>query len=832
MDFYRICTKEVRGEPYPSLFPDFVVGRSKNLMVRGRSVYAVWDEEAGLWSTDEYAVQRIVDAHLKRYADEARLKTGQEYNIKYLSSFGNQGWKNFRSFVQNISDNSHQLDQNLTFANSEVKQSDYVSHRLPYALAPGDYSAWDELVGTLYNAEERAKIEWAIGAVVSGDAKRIQKFLVLYGPAGTGKSTILNIIQKLFEGYTTTFDAKALGSMNGTFATEAFKDNPLVAIQHDGDLSKIEDNTRLNSIIAHEPMRMNEKHKGTYDFTPMCFLFMGTNQPVKITDAKSGIIRRLIDVHPTGVILPANHYTTLMSKIDFELGAIAQHCLDVYREMGKNYYNGYRPLEMMLQTDVFFNFIEANFDIFKGQDSTSLQQAYNLYKEFCEDTGIDRKLPQYKFREELRNYFDHFKERGEFNGHSVRSFYEGFNASRFKSRTKKEAAFSLVIDQEESFFDELAADWPAQYEGWDDNLEIDRPQYKWENCKTTLKDIDTSKVHYVKVPEEMVVIDFDLKNEKGEKSLEENLQAASAWPPTYAELSKGGAGVHLHYLYDGDVSELAVHHSNGIEVKTLLGGAALRRRLSHCNNIPIATLPEGSLPKKEKKVLDDQTIKSEVGLRALVTRNLRMEIHTGTMPSIDLIKKILDDAYASGMAYDLTDMRSPIMAFALNSTNQSFNCLKIVQQMKWKSDVAPNEAVVDQTPGVEAFVKEDRLFFFGIEVYPNLFVICWKYAGEPDIVKMITPPAHEVEALLKLKLVGYNCRRYDNHIIYAASMGYSVADLFDLSQRIIVDKDRNAMFGNAYSVSYTDIYDYASVKQSLKMWQIVLGLPHKELDIP
>lgn len=834
MDFYRICTKEVKGEELPFLFPDFIVGRSKDLMVRGRGFYAVWDPEANLWSTDEYAVQRIVDNHLKRYADEARQKTGAEYNVKYLSSFGNQGWKNFRSFVQNISDNAHQLDQNLTFANTEVKQSDYVSRRLPYALEPGDYSAWDELVGTLYNTEERAKIEWAIGAVVSGDAKKIQKFLVLYGPAGTGKSTMLNIIMKLFEGYTTTFDAKALGSQNGTFATEVFKDNPLVAIQHDGDLSKIEDNTRLNSIIAHEEMRVNEKYKAGYDFKVNAFLFMGTNQPVKITDAKSGIIRRLIDVHPTQVYIPTNHYNTLMQRIDFELGAIAQHCLDVYQDMGKNYYNGYRPLEMMLQTDVFFNFIEAYFDIFKDQDCTSLQQAYTLYKQFCDETGIQHKLPAYKFREELRNYFDEFKDRGDFNGQTVRSFYSGFNASKFKSRSKKEAAFSLVMDEEESFFDELAADWPAQYEIYDEKMGVHRPEHKWENCTTTLKDLDTSKVHYVKVPEDMVVIDFDLKDEKGEKSLEENLQAASVWPPTYAELSKGGAGVHLHYLYRGDPKELAPNHSHGVEVKTLLGGAALRRRLSKCNNIPIATIPEGALPKKEKKVLDDQTIKSEVGLRALIARNLRKEIHPGTKPSIDFIKKVLDDAYESGMAYDLTDMRSPIMAFALNSTNQSFNCLKIVQQMKWASDrdASQDAVIIDQTPGVEAFVKDDRLVFFDIEVYPNLFVICWKYAGDSEIVKMINPSSEEVAKLFRLKLVGYNCRRYDNHIIYAASMGYTVEELFDLSQEIIVGKNRDKMFGNAYGISYTDIYDYASVKQSLKMWQIVLGLPHKELDIP
>ncbi len=84
---------------------------------------------------------------------------------------------------------------------------------------------------------------------------------------------------------------------------------PLAAFQHDGDLSRIEDNTKLNSIIAHEDMQMNEKYKPGYTSRVNAFLFMGTNQPVRISDAKSGIIRRLIDVHPTGVKLPDQSLT-------------------------------------------------------------------------------------------------------------------------------------------------------------------------------------------------------------------------------------------------------------------------------------------------------------------------------------------------------------------------------------------------------------------------------------------------------------------------------------------------------------------------------------------
>lgn len=826
MDFFRICTKETKGAL--EVFPDFTVRRSKDLMVRGRSFYAVWDEETGLWSTDEYDVQRLVDSELQAYAEKAKDETGLTYHVRALNSFGSNGWRQFRNYMQNISDNSHQLDTKLTFANDEVKKSDYVSKRLPYDIAPGDFSAWDELMGTLYNVEQREKIEWAIGSVIAGDSRKIQKFVVFYGPAGTGKSTVLDIVQKLFSGYTTSFEAKALGSNGNAFATEVFKDNPLVAIQHDGDLSKIDDNTKLNSIISHELMTMNEKYKPSYTSRINAFLFMGTNQPVKITDAKSGIIRRLIDVHPTGVRFPPNHYNTLIGRIDFELGAIAHHCLEVYREMGKNHFNSYRPVEMMLQTDIFFNFIEYNYDIFKSQDGTTLRQAYALYKEFCADTGIEKPMPQYKFREELRNYFDDFKDRSVVDDEPVRSYYSGFTANKFKAPLDDTPQmFSLVLEESTSLLDDLLADCLAQgFRVGPDSQEV--PARAWAKVKSTLRDVDTSALHYVRIPENHIVIDFDIIDSTGAKSLDANLAAASSWPATYAELSKGGNGVHLHYLYDGDVTELAQHFSEGIEVKTLLGDASLRRKLSRCNNVPVATISNG-LPIKEKKVLSEKVIKSEKGLRDLVLRNLRKEIHPGTKPSIDFIKKILDDAYGSGMSYDLTDMQPKIVAFANNSTNQPLQCLKVVQQMRFQGDEAAKAAPEERSEaGID---PEEAIAPFDVEVYPNLFVVCWKYRGSPTVVRMINPEPNEIEALFKLKLVGFNNRRYDNHILYARYLGYSVEDLFKLSQKII-NGNNHSMFGEAYDISYADIYDFSSKKQGLKKFQIELGLNHVEMDHP
>ena len=824
MDFYQILSKETKDKSGLELYPDFIVGRSQDLMVQGRTFYAIWDEEKGLWSRDEYDVQRLVDEHLNAEADRLRRETGMNYTVRSMRSFRSNAWSQFRKFLANISDNSHRLDSKILFANSEIKKTDYASKYLSYPLESGDISAWDELVGTLYSVEERAKIEWAIGSIVAGDSKKLQKFFVFYGPAGSGKSTVLNILHKLFDGYTTTFDGKALGRSDSSFSTEAFKNNPLVAIQHDGDLSRLEDNTRLNSIVSHELMQMNEKYKPSYTARSEALLFIGSNQPVKITDAKSGIIRRLIDIHPTGVRIPVRHYNTLVSQIDFELGAIASHCLQVYLEMGKNYYNGYRPLEMMLQTDIFFNFIEAYYDVFKSQDRVTLKQAYELYKEFCSDSGIDRPLPQYKVREELRNYFDEFKDRGEVDGERVRSLYLGFNAEKFKMPKESDAdqpAFSLVMDERQSLLDDYLADQPAQEANEDGT-----PAKKWRQVKTKLSDIDTSKLHFVKVPDKHIVIDFDLKNQKGDTSLERNLEAASKWPATYAELSKSKKGVHLHYEYSGNPHELAPVYSEGIEIKVYTGDSSLRRLVTRCNSVPVAKIHSGlPLKQKKEKMLKAKTISTEKGLRDLIERNLKKEIHPGTKPSIDFIAHILEEAHEDGLRYDVTDLRPRILAFANNSTNQASQCLKTVQTMIFKSDSElGSDAVVE--------INDPRMVIFDIEVYPNLFVVCWKFRGDDTVVRMINPSREEIENLIKMKLVGFYNRRFDNHILYAALLGYSVEQLYALTRKIVIDNNRNAFFAQAYNLSYADVWDFSSIKQSLKKFEIDLGIHHMELDFP
>lgn len=821
MDFYTIVVNEKKDGTL-QIRPDWKVGRSEDLMTRGGSFYAIWDEELGLWSKDIYDVQRLVDADLVRYSNEQSAKTGLIYQIARLAVNSTKLWDEFNRFLHNSGNNSHTLDEKLIFADAKVRKEDYATKKLSYSLCDCETTAWDMIVGTLYNEEERAKIEWAIGAVVSGSSKTIQKFLVFYGPPASGKSTILNIIHNLFDGYTAVFDARELASNNNAFATTSFKSNPLVGIQHDGDLSRIVDNTKLNSIVAHEIMIINEKYRAPFEARSLAFLFMGTNVPVKISDAKSGIIRRLIDVVPTQKTIEQETYHILMEQTNFELGGIAQHCLNRYRSMGKNYYSNYRPTEMMLQTDVFFNFVESCFDIFKAEDGVTLKRAWALYKEYCSETGIDKMLPQYKLREELKNYFYVFEERARVDGNNVRSYYRGFKHMETMMPStelpiKPDGLYEIVLTPGPSIFDEQNGGFPAQYANEDGY-----PEKKWANVNTILADLDTTKLHYVKVPENYIVIDFDLVDEDGNKDININLKEASKWPATYTEVSRSGHGLHLHYIYTGDVRELASVYNVGIEIKTLLGDSSLRRQLTLSNRMNITPL-DGGLPKKEKPLITDQSIKSERGLRDLIARNLRKDIHPGTKPSIDFIFTILEETYASGMPYDVRDMRSDILTFAAMSTHHADSCIKVVQKMQFVSQDMMPEAKTDGGP----------LVFYDVEVYENLFIVCWKVAGSDDVNRMINPEGPELEPLFRMKLVGFNNRRYDNHILYARYMGYTLDELNRLSQKIIAaGNNRDVFFGEAYNLSYTDIYDFSSKKQGLKKFMIELGIHHMELDIP
>lgn len=844
LDFYEIGHRPIK-KGLEELYFRFMAVESNDLMIRGHEFLAWRNPDTGLWSTSEQLLFQYMDNDIAKEYERLRAKNGDVmYTVAYMKYVETGSIDRWRRYVTcQARDRWKQLDQSVVFQNTPITSDIYATRRLPYVLPdePGPCPAYEEIMATLYSPEERAKIEWSIGAIISGDAQWIQKFVVIYGASGAGKSTILNIITDLFGGsddnvdganYVTTFEAKALGAQNASFAMEPFKNEPLVAIQHDGDLSRIEDNTRLNSLVSHEPMPINSKYERLYITKIHAFLYMGTNKPVKITDAKSGILRRLIDVRPSGRKIPFVKYNLLMAQTHFELGYIARHCLNVYQRMGSAYYNEYVPREMMAMTNDFYDFVSYCYEDFKREDRTTLSEAYKRYIQYTKDANVPFPMSRRMVGNELTNYFKTYVANTTRDGHHIRDLYEGFLYEKFGFETdfSKEPAKEEVKEEEsygwlrfncvKSLLDKVLADCPAQPAG-----DSELPKKKWEDVLTKLRDIITSETHYVKVPKNHIVIDFDLKNENGEKDFILNWRAASQWPKTYAELSKSGAGIHLHYIYNGDPDKLSSIYKEGIEIKVFKGGSSLRRKLTKCNDIDIATLTSGLPLKKEKPMLDWERVKNEKQLRTMIQKNLEKKYHADTSSSINYIKHLLDEAYESDMHYDVSDMAVRVLEFASNSTNQASRCKAVCATMHFKS-----KDISQTMPTIES-ENEDHLVIFDCEVMPNLFVVCWKFLGGNVVYKMINPAPDEVEALCKRKLIGFNNRKYDNHILYARMMGRTIHELYLLSRKMILEHD--GYIGEAYGLSYTDIYDFSSAanKKSLKKWEIELGMDHVELGM-
>ena len=861
----------------------------------------VYDADTGKWTEDKVVIQNVIDSEIeekyeKLTAEQEKRNVDAEekkkYIPKFLGNFSSTHWTKFDQYVRSLPDTRKVvLDQRVIFKGEETKKEDYASKELPYSLPPSadpeSYSAWDKMMDVLYDPEEREKIEWAIGAILCGDGKRIQKFLVFYGPQGSGKSTVLNIVMKLFEGYYATFKAESLVSANDQFGCKFLSTNPLVAIDEDTNLSRIETNATINKIASHEELEVNEKYKSQYVIKPMCMMMLGTNKPVRITDAKSGIIRRLIDIEPSGrKITPIRKYDALNRQIEQQLGAVARHCMDVYldEDRGMHYYDDYVPERMMYRTDPFFNFMEEHFEEYKKAPYVQATLLWTQWKDYCQESGIEFTKKRYEIIDEAKNYFHEFyKETTTIDGVQVRSRFVGFKVEKFirddsigKKEVNKKAVLKeqievkydnqkeddlpewLHLDCTKSILDDILKDYPAQYEIYDEKTKQNRPEQAWKNVKTTLKDLDTTKTHYVRgFPQKLICADFDKHGLDGVKDLTANLKAAIDWTPTYAELSNSGKGLHLYYWYDGDEMELSSLFSDAIEIKVYPEDQlrALRRRVTKCNNLPIAHISSGLPIKEKKQVINWDGLKDEKHLRNLITKAIRKEVRPyneepKTITCMKYIRDLLENTKDAGMKYDIRDLEEVLYGFAASSHHNAEECINIFYGLdliwpKEKSQQEMSISVFDKK-------KEDTkpIIILDCEVIQNLTLVVYKEL-EPDhipaimkkpkdimrkCVRMFNPSPEEITAVLdNSRMIGHNVIKYDDYILYALMLGKTPEEICQLSHRIISSSDRRenvpAGWYIAKDLSYSDTLDVSSQKKGLKKIEIEMHIPHKEMEI-
>ena len=844
MDFLDVSVKKFTSNNRTldyEVSPDFIFGDAKDLVVKGSKFYAYWN--GSFWDTKQKNLFYDIDSLLWRRARELEDgRPGLRIDVKEIRKASAGKFRLFADFCKACEASDISFNQKVLFADHKMQRRDYATTQLTYSPQEGEAVAFKELIGTLYLPKELDKILWFMGALFTNKMYKIEKFMYLYGSKGSGKGTVLKIFRMLFEDYCGTIDLKLLTSAD-QFATGQIQEVPLL-IDEDTDISHIYNDTPLLKLTSHETISVNKKFKEPYDVKFIGLLITASNQRYKVRNVDSGITRRAIVVNPSGQKVSHTRYNQLMSQIKYELPYIAHMAISRFEELGFDYYDDYFDVDMAEQTDHIFDFIRSN--AIHMQNGITLKQISELYREYLEDMGWKTDGYKATIKREALRYFDTMLKDSHVDGTRVNNYFKGFRwniafPEGVVGTTKADDTVVpdnwLEFDHHNEVFNKLAADYPAQAA-----LRNGNPSEKWDNVVTKLSDIQTNKLHWVKVPLNHVILDFDLKDENGKKNLELNKEAASKFPPTYAEVSKSGQGIHLHYIYDGNVNELDNLVEKNIEIKVYRGKASLRRIDKASNNLQLSHISSG-LPLKEKKDREmyDQIKEityTEKTLRNFVKRQLGMiegkePSHPNTKPTIDFIAHEIQKAADMGLEYDITDLRHAVFMRAIRSTNNKDYCLAVFQQIPWstmRDDEGKTEAKL--TNFTKIYPKEE-LVFFDIEVYPNLFVVVWKKYHEDEFTRWINPTPDQIEYLMTFPLVGFNNRRYDNHILYARLLGSNNMELFTQSHRIINEKNaKSGMYAAAYELSYTDIYEYSQKKQSLKRWEVDLGIKHVEMEIP
>ena len=122
LDFFTIGTRTKKPNGV-EIYPRFICKKSQDLMIRGGDFYAIWNEDRGMWSTEENDAIDIIDAELSKYAEE--YKSTFEGHVKILYMWDSESgtidaWHKYCQ--KQMRDSYKMLDEKLVFAMELIKR--------------------------------------------------------------------------------------------------------------------------------------------------------------------------------------------------------------------------------------------------------------------------------------------------------------------------------------------------------------------------------------------------------------------------------------------------------------------------------------------------------------------------------------------------------------------------------------------------------------------------------------------------------------------------------------------------------------------------------------
>lgn len=237
-----------------------------------------------------------------------------------------------------------------------------------------------------------------------------QKSFVLLGPARTGKSTLLWVVEYLLLG------KKNVSNIPWQEIGDKFKTAELLGKLANvfSDLpSKSIDDTGIFKVVTGEDYLMAEKkNKNPFKFRPFARLVFSCNElPKNYVDRTEGFYRRLIIVPFNRQIEKNKIDKALKYKFQREKEGILNWALEGLRRLYENNFefseneltDGVKK-EYKRENNNVISFVEECCEI-DSLFSCSRIELYESYKEFCVEAGL-KALSQIKFNKELEGNFN------------------------------------------------------------------------------------------------------------------------------------------------------------------------------------------------------------------------------------------------------------------------------------------------------------------------------------------------------------------------------------------------------------------------------------------
>ena len=122
LDFMMVSTKSTKSGTI-EIYPKFIIKKSQDLMIRGGDFYAVWNEDKGLWSTDEGDVIFSSNRELDKFFDKNKNKFGSNVRILHMWDAETGVIDHWHKYCQKqMRDNYNTLDEEIMFSNSNIKK--------------------------------------------------------------------------------------------------------------------------------------------------------------------------------------------------------------------------------------------------------------------------------------------------------------------------------------------------------------------------------------------------------------------------------------------------------------------------------------------------------------------------------------------------------------------------------------------------------------------------------------------------------------------------------------------------------------------------------------